>query len=294
MRQRSRFQHEYRIVLPDGSVKHLQTVGQPDITESGDLEFIGTVMDITERRRADEALRNAQAELARVARLTTMGELVASIAHEINQPLAAIATNADACLRWLNRETPDLDEARDAVTRILRGSNQAGNVIRGLRALARKSGPELAKFDINDAIQEVLALVRTELQRQGVVLHTDLTVGERPVFGDRVQLQQVLLNLIINGIEAMSTVTERTRELMVSAALAEPGAVLVAVEDTGIGAGRGHRETYFRALLHDKARRPWHGTFDLPLDHRSSWREALGVAERAAWHRLPLHRSGRD
>ena len=233
--ERSRVAHEYRIVLSDGSVKHLQTVGQPDITESGDLEYIGTVMDITERRHADEALRNTQAELARVARLTAMGELVASIAHEINQPLAAIATNADACLRWLNRETPDLDEARDAVTRILRGSSQAGNVIRGLRALARKSGPELARFDINDAIQEVLALVRTELQRQGVVLHTDLTVGERPVFGDRVQLQQVLLNLIINGIEAMSTVTERPRVLTVSSALAEPGTVLVAVEDTGTG-----------------------------------------------------------
>jgi PAS domain S-box-containing protein len=235
VRQRSRFAHEYRIVLPDGSVKHLQSVGQPDITESGDLEFIGTVMDITERRRADEALRTAQAELARVARLTTMGELVTSIAHEINQPLAAVATNADACLRWLNREKPDLDEARDAVTRIVGNAQRAGDVIRGLRALARKSGPELARFDINDAIQEVLALVRTELQRQGVVLHTDLTVGKRPVFGDRVQLQQVLLNLIINGIEAMSTVTERTRELTVSSALAEPGTVLVAVEDTGTG-----------------------------------------------------------
>ena len=233
--QRSRFQHEYRVVLPDGSVKHLQTAGQPDITESGDLEYIGTVMDITERRHADEALRNAQAELARVARLTTMGELVTSIAHDINQPLAAIATNANACLRWLNRETPDLDEARDAITGILRGSNQAGNVIRGLRALARKSGPELERFDINDAIRETLALVRIELQRQSVVLHTDLTVDEQPVFGDRVQLQQVLLNLVINGIEAMSPVTERTRELMVSAALVELGAVLVAVEDTGIG-----------------------------------------------------------
>jgi C4-dicarboxylate-specific signal transduction histidine kinase len=192
-------------------------------------------MDITERRNADEALKNTQAELARVARLTTMGELVASIAHEINQPLTAITTNADACLRWLNRETPDLDEVRNAVTRILRGSSQASNVIRGLRALARKSGPELARFDINDAIREVLALIRTELQRQSVVLHTDFAVDEQPVFGDRVQLQQVLLNLTINGIEAMSPVTERTRELTVSATLAEPGAVLVTVEDTGTG-----------------------------------------------------------
>ena len=253
VRQRCRFQHEYRIVLPDGSVKHLQTVGQPDITESGDLEFVGTVMDITERRRADEALRNTQAELARVARLTTMGELVASIAHEINQPLAAVTTNADACLRWLNREKPDLDEARDAVERIQQGSNQAGNVIRGLRALARKSGPELARFDINDAIREVLALVRTELQRQGVVLHTDLTLEQRPVLGDRVQLQQVLLNLMINGIEAMSTVTERTRELTVSSALEEPGTVLVAVEDTGTGLDEAIAQRIFEPFFTTKS-----------------------------------------
>ena len=161
-------------------------------------------MDVTERRRAEEALRNAQAELARVARLTTMGELVASIAHEINQPLAAVVTNGNAGLRWLNRDKPDLDEARTALSRIVRDGTRAGDVIRGLRALARKSGPQLARLDINDAIQEVLALTRSELQRHGVVLHTELSAGDRPVLGDRVQLQQVLLNLIMNGIEAMS------------------------------------------------------------------------------------------
>src|SRR5258708_11376840 len=163
IRERSRFQHEYRIVLPDGSVKHVQSVGQPDITESGDLEFVGTVMDITERRHAEEALRNAQAELARVARLTTMGELVASIAHEINQPLTGVVTNANACQRWLNRDKPELDEARNALSRIVSDGTRAREVIRGLRALAKKSGPELAKLDINDAIQEVLALTRSEL-----------------------------------------------------------------------------------------------------------------------------------
>ena len=213
----------------------MQSVGQPDSTESGDLEFVGTVMDMTERRRAEEALRNAQAELARVARLTTMGELVASIAHEINQPLAAIATSGNACLRWLNRDQPDLDEARDAVSRIVRDAHRAGDVIHGLRALARKSGPQLTKLDIHDAIEEVLALTRGELQRHGVVLHTDLSADDRPVLGDRVQLQQVLLNLIMNGIQAMGAVTDRRRELTVSVALAEPGRVQVAVEDTGPG-----------------------------------------------------------
>ena len=235
VRERSRFQYEYRIVLPDGSVKYLQSVGQPDSTGSSDLEFVGTVMDITERRRAEEALRNAQAELIRVARLTTMGELLASIAHEINQPLAAVATSGDACLRWLNRDQPDLDAARDAVSRVVRDAHRAGDVIRSLRALTKKSGPQLTKLDIRDAIEEVLALTRGELQQHGVVLHTDLSAGDRPVLGDKVQLQQVLLNLIMNGIQAMGAVTDRRKELTVSVALAEPGRVQVAVEDTGPG-----------------------------------------------------------
>jgi signal transduction histidine kinase len=164
-----------------------------------------------------------------------MGELAASIAHEINQPLGAIVTNANACLRWLNRDKPDLDEAREAISRIARDGMRAGDVIRGLRALAKKSGPDLAALDIDDAIQEVLALTHSERQRHGVELRTDLFTGDRPVFGDRVQLQQVILNLIINGIEAMSAVVDRPRVLAVSSKPAEPGGMLVTVEDTGPG-----------------------------------------------------------
>jgi PAS domain S-box-containing protein len=234
-RDRSRFQHEYRIVLPDGSVKYLQTVGQPDSTASGRLEFVGTVKDITGRKRAEEALRNAQAELVRVARLTTMGELLASISHEINQPLAAIAMNGDACLSWLNRDEPDIDEARNAISHISRDAHRAGDVIRSLRALTKKSGPRLTKLDIRDTIKEVLALALGELQQHGVVLRTDLSAGDRPVRGDRVQLQQVLLNLIMNGIQAMATVADRQRELTVSVTSAEPDRVQVMVEDTGPG-----------------------------------------------------------
>jgi PAS domain S-box-containing protein len=235
VRERSRFQHEYRIALPDGSLKYVQTVGLPDITESGDLEFVGTVMDITERRRAEEALRSAQAELARVARLTTMGEMVASIAHEINQPIAAIVTNAQAGLRWLNRESPDLDETRLLIESIVKNGKRAGDVIRGIRALAMKSAANPTGLEINGAIQEVLALTRSDLQRHGVVLHTELSAEVRPVFGDRVQLQQVLLNLLTNAIEAMNPVTDRPKVLTITSEPIEPGAVLVAVDDTGTG-----------------------------------------------------------
>jgi signal transduction histidine kinase/GAF domain-containing protein len=229
------FQYEYRLVRPDGSIRHLQAVGKPDNTASGEIEFIGTVMDITERRRAEEALRSAQVELARVARLTTMGELVASIAHEINQPLAAVVTNGSACLNWLGREKPDIDEARKAASAIVRDAKRAGGVIRGLRALAAKSEAQLAEFDVNDAIREVLALTRTELQRHGVVLHTDLSADERWIFGDRVQLQQVLLNLIMNGVEAMNAVTERPKVLTITSQTNELEYLRVAVEDTGTG-----------------------------------------------------------
>jgi signal transduction histidine kinase len=164
-----------------------------------------------------------------------MGEMVASIAHEINQPLTAIVTNAQAGLRWLNRETPDLDETRQMVESIIKNGKRAGDVIRGLRALAMKSGPDLTELDINGAIQEVLALARSDLQRHGVVLHTELSAEVRPVFGDRVQLQQVLLNLLTNAIEAMNAVTDRPKVLAITSEPVEPGGVLVAVDDTGAG-----------------------------------------------------------
>ena len=197
--------------------------------------FAAVTVDLTERKRAEEALRDAQSELARMTRLTTLGELAASLGHELNQPLAAIVTSAGAGLRWLSRQTPDLDEVQAALSRIVQDGTRAGDVIRGLQALARKSGPQLARLDIDDAIQEVLALTRGELQRHGVVLQTDLSAGDRPVLGDRIQLQQVLLNLIMNAVQVMAAETEQTRELTVSSTPAEPDGVLVAVEDTGPG-----------------------------------------------------------
>ena len=179
--------------------------------------------------------QRAQAELARVGRLTTMGELVASIAHEVNQPLAAILANGEAGLRWLNRDEPKLDEVRNAVSRITQDASRAGKMIENLRALAKKSEPQFARLDINDAIQEILALTRTELVQHEVALRTDLSARDRMVFGDRVLLQQVILNLILNSIEAMSAVVDRPKVLTISSERVEPSGVLVAVKDTGRG-----------------------------------------------------------
>src|SRR5258708_3562781 len=222
-----------------GSGLRMAISGKPVLDPEGRcLGYRGTTSDVTAAVRAEhaeKALQQAQAELARVARLTTMGELAASIAHEINQPLTGVLANSNAGLQWLNRDKPDLDEARNALSCIVSDGTRAGEVIRGLRALAKKSGPELVQFDINEAVREVQALTRSELQRHGVTLHTDLSADDRPVFGDRVQLQQVLLNLIMNGIEAMRAVTERPKTLAITSEPVEPSGVLVAVEDTGTG-----------------------------------------------------------
>jgi signal transduction histidine kinase len=196
--------------------------------------------------------QRAQAELARVGRLTTMGELVASIAHEVNQPLSAIVTNGDACLRWLNRDEPDLDEVRDAVSYITQDGRRAAGVIENLRALAKKSGPQHAMLDINGAIQEILVLTRSVLTQHNVVVHTHLSTGDRTVFGDRVQMQQVVLNLIMNGSEAMSAIMDRAKVLTISSERIEPGGVLVAVKDTGAGIDPAIADRIFETLFTTK------------------------------------------
>jgi C4-dicarboxylate-specific signal transduction histidine kinase len=196
--------------------------------------------------------QRAQTELARVGRLTTMGELVASIAHEINQPLAAILANGDASLRWLNRDEPDLDEVRNAVSRITQDAERAGKMIENLRALAKKSEPQFARLDINSAIQEILALTHSELAQHNVVLHTNLPAGDQLVFGDRIQLQQVMLNLIMNGIEAMSAVMDRPKVLTISSERVEPSGMLVAVKDTGAGIDPATAERIFESFFTTK------------------------------------------
>jgi PAS domain S-box-containing protein len=191
--------------------------------------------DITERRRAEEALRRAQAELAHTNRVTTLGELTASIAHEVNQPLAAVVTNGNAGLRWLASQPPSLDEARECLRRIVRDGARAGEVIRHLRTLVKRAALTPTRVDLTDTVQDVLALITPEARRRQVAVRTELAPTLPPVRSDRVQLQQVLLNLAMNGIEAMQAVTDRPRELVLRARPDGARTVLIAVHDSGIG-----------------------------------------------------------
>ena len=198
------------------------------------VAILETNTDITERNRAQEALHRAQAELAHVTRVTTLGELTASIAHEVNQPLAAIVTNGEACLRWLGRDVPQLDEARTAVERVISDGKRASEVIRRLRALAKKTGPQKASLSVNDVIGEAILLVQREVLLHRVMLRLELAPALPSVVGDRVQLQQVIINLLVNGIQAMALVSGRPRELRIESQQHE-AEVLVVVQDSGIG-----------------------------------------------------------
>jgi C4-dicarboxylate-specific signal transduction histidine kinase len=188
-----------------------------------------------ERKRAEEALRQAQADLAHVTRVTTLGELSASIAHEVNQPLAAVLVNAEACLGWLDRETPNLEEVRRSLEWIIKDGRRAGEVIRRVRGLLNKTDTQKAPLHINDVVNDVIALVQRELFSQRVLLRMELAPALPVILADRIQLQQVIINLMINGIEAMQAITNRPRELAIRTHQNEAHQVLVTVKDCGVG-----------------------------------------------------------
>jgi two-component system sensor kinase FixL len=217
-----------RVVVASRWALQLDGQGKP-------VAVLETNNDITERKSAEEALHKAQAELAHVTRVATLGEMTASISHEVNQPLAAVVTNANACLRWLARQSPDLDEARTAVERIIRDSSRASEVIGRIRDLVKKSPPRQDWLSINDTILEVIALARSEMHMNRVSLQTQLADNLPAVRADRIQLQQVILNLLINGIEAMNRSNEGSRELGVSTERNGSSGVLIAIRDSGVG-----------------------------------------------------------
>jgi len=243
------FDLDFRILRPDGSLRHVRVIGHP-FGEAG--EYLGTTMDVTERKHAEEErdrLRQLEANLAHVNRVTTMGELTASLAHEVNQPIAAAVTDANTCLRWLRREHPDLEEAREAATRTVKDAMRAADIIRQMRRLFTKSGPAPEVVTVNELITEIVTLVRSEAMRYGVAIRTELVADLPFVSGDRIQLQQVLLNLMINGIESMKGV-DGERELTLKSAR-DGEQLLVSVADTGVGLPA-NRDEIFNAFYTTK------------------------------------------
>jgi C4-dicarboxylate-specific signal transduction histidine kinase len=208
-----------------------------------------------ERKHAEEARREAQAELARVSRVTTMGELTASLAHEVNQPIAAAVTNANTCLRWLTRDHPDVEEAREAASRIVKDGTRAAEIIKRIRLLFKKGSPERELVDVNEVIREMIVLLRSETTRYNIAVRMELAADLPRIIGDRVQLQQVLMNLIVNSIDAMNEV-DGVRELAVKSQRTEREEVLVSVSDTGVGLPPHQADQIFNAFFTTKP----HGT----------------------------------
>ena len=233
--ERRRFQHEYRIVLPDGSLKHLQAVGQGGVAQPGDIEFVVTVMDVTDRIRAEQALREAQMELARVARLTTMGQLTASIAHEVNHPIAATSLNAQTALRWLNRDPPSLEEAREQLARIVNDGRRAANVVSRINDLVKKAPLRMEALHVNEAISEVIELTRGEATKNRISVRAQFARSLPAARADRTQVQQVILNLILNAVQAMSDGDQALRELSIVTSADRSDHVFVSVRDSGPG-----------------------------------------------------------
>jgi PAS domain S-box-containing protein len=254
-RQKRDYRIEFRIVLPDGTVKHLETIGHHLFSARGELvEVIGANLDVTERKRAQEEhdrLRQLESDLAHTNRLSMMGELAASLAHEVKQPIAAARNNASAALNFLDKQPPDLDEIREALACIVDDAGRAGRIVDRVRDHLKKAPPREDRFDLNEAISEVIVLARSAITANGISVRTRLAEERIPVHGDRVQLQQVVLNLVLNAIEAMAPVEAGARDLLISSQQ-DHTAIRVAVRDSGPGIDPAHLERVFDAFYTTK------------------------------------------
>lgn len=244
------FDYEHRLVMPDGSVKYVHLMAHGARNANGALEYLGAVQDVSERRTSDEALARARAELARAARLATVAELSAAIAHEVNQPLAAVAANAAACHRWLSAATPNFDRARVSAERMVRDAKSACEVVDRVRALFKQSEPSASALDLNEVIEEVRRLVLDEVAGRSVSIETDLQQDLPRILADRVQIQQVLVNLVRNGIEAMETTTDAPRLLLIRSK--SEGTEYARVEVSDRGGGLRDPESAFKPFFTTK------------------------------------------
>jgi len=243
------FEDEFRLLMPDNSIKYVHVVAHALSDKSVEI-VLGAVMDVTERKRAEEALHEAQANLARVSRVTTMGELTASLAHEIRQPISAAVTNARTCLRWLGRDQPDVAEAREAASRIVNDVTRAADIIGSISLLFKKGALQREPVDVNELIREMIVLLRSEANRYSISIRTELAEELPKVMADRIQLQQVFMNLMLNGIDAMKG-TADGEELTIKSEIGD-GQLLISVSDTGVGLPPEQADQIFKAFFTTK------------------------------------------
>jgi signal transduction histidine kinase len=246
----------FRVVLPDGTLRYIHGVAHPVVKSSGDVgEFVGILIDVTERRRADEErerLNQVKAHLAYLSRVTTMGELTASLAHEIRQPIAAAMTNAKTCLRWLGRDHPDVEEGSEAAARMVKDVTRAADIISSISALFKKDALPQESVDVNELVREMIGMVRSEASRHAISIRTELDPDLPQVMAERVQLQQVFMNLMLNGIDSMKD-TSGAKELTITSAADERG-LLISVSDTGVGLPAERADQIFNAFFTTKDR----------------------------------------
>jgi C4-dicarboxylate-specific signal transduction histidine kinase len=255
LQQKRDFTLEFRIVVPDGTVKYIESTGHPLLSADGELvEMIATHVDVTERKLAQEEhekLRQLESELAHVNRISMMGELAASLAHEILHPIATARNNARAGMRFLAMSPPNLAEVEEALSCIVRDADRAKDIVGRMRDHINKAPPHRHLFDLNEAISEVIVMVRSAIESHKVSVRTGL-MELTPVLGDRVQLQQVVMNLILNAVEAMSSVTEGVRDLWIATEQSQTGSILVAVRDSGLGIDPAQLERVFEPFYTTK------------------------------------------
>ena len=247
------FEYESRFLGRDGTYRWFLARAEPVRDEAGRIQrWCGTNLDIEDRKQAEVNLHQAQAALAHVTRVLALGELAASIAHEINQPLAGVVSNGEACVRWLDREVPDIAEVRSCVERMIVDSRRAAEVVRGLRTLVKKADPTYAPLRISDVISETIPLLQRELFLHNTVLALEVGIDGPVILGDKIQLQQVVLNLAVNGIQAMGALKDRVATLTIRTAVRQDGALLVTIKDVGTGIKPEHLNRLFGAFFSTK------------------------------------------
>ena len=250
--RREAIDFEHRLLMPDGSVKHLNVVAYPMTDERGELRFVGAVMDITERVRAREMLQRVQADFAHAARMSMLGELTASIAHEVNQPLAAIAINGEVALRLLNRSEPDLGDVRELAKSVVADARRAADVIARVRAMATRQAPEQTLLSLDEVIRDALQFLRHEVQSHGLTVTHHSNPAAPKMLGDRTQLQQVFVNLMVNAIHAMTPMGAARRTLVVRTTLSDPHTLCCTLEDGGPGIDPEHLDHLFDSFFTTK------------------------------------------